>query len=73
MTDAREFTRAELQPYADTDTVVEHMLMKGVPLTRENYLQLAYGADMPKAADWNHEHEAGLPEPFRDPSSVIPD
>jgi hypothetical protein len=44
------------------------MLDKGIPLTRNAYLMMNWGGDLP--ADWNHEHEADLPEFFRDPSAV---
>jgi hypothetical protein len=44
------------------------MLDAGGPLTRENYLDLAYGGDMP--AEWTAEHELQLPEPLQDPSKV---
>lgn len=72
MTDDRELTREELEPHAG-DPVVRHMLDNNIPLTREKYLTYAYGADLPAPEEWNHEHEAGLPEPFRDPSSVLPE
>lgn len=72
MANTKVFTPADLEQWKG-DATVESMLNRGIPLTRQNYLDMAYGADLPKPEDWNHEHEAGLPEPFRDPSSVVPE
>ena len=41
------------------------MLRHDLPLTREVYIGLAYGADRPKGDDWTAEHEEQLPEPFQ--------
>ncbi len=73
MSDNRELTRAELEPYAHTHSVVAHMLANDIPLTRANYITQAYLGDEPSPAEWNHEHEAALPLPFQDPNAVIPD
>jgi hypothetical protein len=50
---------------AEEDAVVATMLRYGVPLTRENYLSLAYGSEVPDGDDWVAELEAGLPWPFQ--------
>lgn len=39
------------------------MLSSGGPLTRETYIQMAYGGTPPNP--WTYEHEAELPEPFQ--------
>ena len=50
---------------ARDDAVVASLLRYGVPLTRENYLSLAYGGDVPDGDDWGPELEDGLPWPLR--------
>jgi hypothetical protein len=44
------------------------MLEAGGPLTRERYLDLAWGADRP--SEWTAEHELEVPEPLRDAAKV---
>jgi hypothetical protein len=44
------------------------MLDAGGPLTRERYLDLAWGPDKPE--EWTAEHELEVPEPLQDPSKV---
>jgi hypothetical protein len=65
-----EIPRALVEPYARGDPIVRSMLKKGLPLTRNCYLMLNYGADLPHPDDWNHEHEAEVPECFRDKNAV---
>ena len=60
--------REVAESHAAGDPTLQSMLAKGMPLTRDMYIAMAYGSDTP--TDWNHEHEAELPECFRDPSSV---
>lgn len=52
---------------ARSDPMVRLMLKHNVPLTRENYIDMVYGApgteDFPK--QWTPEHEADLPGPFQ--------
>jgi len=43
---------------------------KGIPLSRNAYLIGTWGAEMPDP--WTYEHEAEVPECFRDPSAVTP-
>lgn len=45
------------------DGVLRIMKEDGIPLTRENYLHLAYFGDVPK--DWGPELEANLPTQFQ--------
>ena len=61
-------TREQAEAHAIGDPTLRSMLDKGLPLDREMYIAMCYGSDTPE--DWNHEHEAELPEPLRDPSSV---
>lgn len=52
---------------ADMDPAVKLMIQGGIPLTRENYIDMKYGApgteDYPKK--WTPEHEADMPGPFQ--------
>jgi hypothetical protein len=42
----------------DHDPLLAYMVKKGIPLTRKNYLDLAYPDNMP---EWTPELEAELP------------
>ena len=53
-------------PYAEEDPVLANMIRKGIPLTRNAYIAGAFD----NMDNWSHEHEAELPEIFRDPTSV---
>lgn len=44
------------------------MIRKGLPLTRNMYLQQAWGGMVPK--EWTAEHEMEVPECFRDPDAL---
>ena len=44
------------------------MIRHGVPLTRDNYIALNWGPDLPK--DWNGEHEYDIPPFLRDPEYI---
>jgi hypothetical protein len=50
---------------AKDDAVAASLLRYGVPLTRENYLSLAYGSEVPEGDDWGPELDGGLPWPLR--------
>ncbi len=50
---------------AKDDGVVASLQRYSVPLTRENYLSLAYGSEVPEGAEWGPELEGGLPWPPR--------
>jgi hypothetical protein len=39
------------------------MLKNNIPLTREHYLALAYGGELPDP--WTAEHELEVPGPFQ--------
>jgi hypothetical protein len=43
-----------------SDPVIDFMRQNGIPLTRDNYVFIAYGAEPPDP--WTPEHEAELPE-----------
>jgi hypothetical protein len=43
-----------------------------VPLSRNAYLQAAYGPDLPGPDEWNYEHEAEVRECFQDLNAVNP-
>jgi hypothetical protein len=51
--------------YAD-DPGVASLLRKGLPLSRASYI----ARNFDNMEDWNHEHEASLPEIFQDPHYV---
>jgi hypothetical protein len=61
-------SRAAAERDAEHDPVLASMIRKGVPLSRNAYLMLAWGADLP--ADWHAEHEMEVPECFRDPDAI---
>lgn len=63
----RPISLAVARRYAHEDPTLASMIEKGIPLTRNAWLMLNYGAELPKGDDWNSEHEAGLPEPFQRP------
>jgi hypothetical protein len=71
MSNKQTYTPEELAPHADA--TVDYMIKKGIPLTRENYLTHAYGADLPPEDGWNYEHEMMIPQPFQDPEAVKPE
>jgi hypothetical protein len=48
----------------DDDLLVEHMRKHGMPITRENYIRLNYGAEPPR--EWTLEHELELPDELQD-------
>lgn len=70
MIDAEKEVPREAAERCADDPTVASMLKKGIPLTRNAYLMMSYGADLPRPEDWNHEHEAEVPECFRDPDAV---
>jgi hypothetical protein len=43
----------------DNNPVLAGMLKRGVPLSRNAYLMLAYGADLPEPDEWNYEQVDG--------------
>jgi hypothetical protein len=52
---------------APRDPLVEHLISMGIPVNRENYIDLAYpGEDMPSEDEWTGEHEACLPDELQD-------
>jgi hypothetical protein len=53
------------ESYRVLDPVIAHMRIESIPLTRENYLALAYPDGLP--APWTAELEAELPEELRTP------
>ena len=46
-----------------SDAVIQMMKDSGVPVTRENYIELSWGLPLPK---WNAELEAELPRGLQD-------
>lgn len=42
------------------DGIIEMLELAGLPITRQNYIEMAYGADVPEP--WTWEYEEGLPE-----------
>lgn len=58
-------------PQTGTDDLVDWLTRKGVPVNRENYLQLAYPDGLP--SPWTAEHEDALPDDLQDMSKVSDD
>lgn len=56
----------------DHNPILARMIERDVPLSRNAYLMLAYGAELPGPDEWNAEHEAQVPECFQDPDAVKP-
>ena len=52
-----------LQSERKSSPVLNHMILAGIPLTRENYLNLAYMGNPPD--HFTAEEEASIPEMFR--------
>jgi hypothetical protein len=46
-----------------SDSLLRWMKANGVAITRDNYIQLAWGSEPPDP--WTPEHEAELPEELR--------
>jgi hypothetical protein len=65
--DEREIPLEVARQYADEDPTLASMIRKGLPLSRNTYLILCWGADLPSDEDWNAEHEMEVPECFRRP------
>ena len=57
--------------HARGDPHLRSMIDKGIPLSRNAYLAGAWGTTLPDP--WTHEHEAEIPECFRDPTAVKQD
>lgn len=57
--------REVAEQYADAHPTLRSMIDRGVPLSRNAYLFLAYGGEVPEP--FTAEHEAELPEPFQQP------
>jgi hypothetical protein len=53
----------QYQRLIGSDGILEMMVRRNVPLTRDNYVAIA-NAGRPDEA-WTHEHEASLPHIFR--------
>jgi hypothetical protein len=53
-----------------SDLLLDWMKKNGVPITREKYLGLAYGQDLPDP--WTPEHEAELPEELQEHADSPP-
>lgn len=53
----------DIEQQARTDPLLRHMIKHGVPLTRQNYVGMAYGPGEPD--EWTAEHEAMLPRCFQ--------
>ncbi len=66
----KEIPRDVAERHARGDPTLQSMLAKGLPLSRNTWLTMNHGV-IPK--DWTHEHEAEVPECFRDPSAVKQD
>ena len=64
-------SQAEYQTPPGHDSTLDRMRERGIPLTRENYLDMAYGSENEynesrKPENWGPELEAMLPREFQD-------
>jgi hypothetical protein len=59
----REREPINWQHHAAMSPTLAYMVKRGLPLTRENFIELAYGGDRPEP--WTAEHEADIPYPFQ--------
>ena len=58
----------ELLEAARQSGTLRRMIRRGVPLTRQMWIEMNWGGDVPKP--WTAEDEDEVPEPWRDPSKV---
>ena len=58
----------ELTRLSGGDPVLKGLLARGGPVTRERYINNAYGADVPDP--WTAEHELEIPGPLQDHTKV---
>lgn len=56
---------------SNDDILVNWLTKKGIPVNRENYLQLAYPDGPPRP--WTAEHESALPDELQDMDKVEDD
>ena len=66
-----EFSVEEFEKQFKSDVVLELLTLSGTPVTRKNYLQIAYPKGMPK--EWDAELESMLPPCLQDFSKVKQD
>jgi hypothetical protein len=59
---------ATLEPFRQNDPTLHWMMNNNVPLTREDYIDMAYGGTPPQP--WTQEHESQLPGPLQDGAKV---
>lgn len=63
----RKIPLSVAKAHAADDPILAGMIRRGLPLSRNAYLMLAYGPDLPEGDAWNGEHEMNLPRPFQRP------
>ena len=56
---------------ADSERLLHRMRASGVPVTRQHYIELAWGASVP--ATWTADHEELLPIDLQDWTKCEPD
>jgi hypothetical protein len=57
-------THAEIMEAAKHDPILAHMVKRNMPLTRDQWIRLAYLLnDLPE--EWTSEHEEAVPRVFR--------
>jgi hypothetical protein len=59
---------ADIIEFPHNDLVVQMMHRYNIPMTRENYLQIAYFGELPDS--WTAEHQDELPAALQDWSKV---
>jgi hypothetical protein len=56
---------------ADSERLLHRMRAAGIPVTRQHYIELAWGASVP--ATWTNDHEELLPLDLQDWTKCEPD
>ena len=66
-----------VQREVDSHPILQSMIARGKPLTRNSYIAQTYAGDIPDDDDWNAEHEMELPKCFQHndwkPGKELPD
>ena len=66
MTNDPTVQKQDLDDISQNNAVVQRMVRDKLPFTRETYIELVYGDNVPKP--WTHANEKFLPPVFQDPN-----
>jgi hypothetical protein len=64
-------TRVPVDESVDASRLLQWMRDNGMPLTRESYIEAAWGSSRP--TPWRRDHEDALPLHLRDVTKCAPD